>query len=197
MTGLTSTEEETDSDPDSDAVSEDDFAPSSAGDVGMDDEDDEVEEEDEEMDDSDDSDDLDGAGRGSKRRRNIKSTPKKGSAKKVKVSNGSGKKSQRVEGFEDDDEEDLEVELEEGQEIAGRIYPAPKTGLGELPLSVDGVSAEISVPPGRISQNTLNFLKNMQIPERNDRDWFRSHEPAFRQAEKVCSFSWRLSYAVL
>lgn len=41
------------------------------------------------------------------------------------------------------------------------------------------------VPPGRISQNTLNFLKNLQIPERNDREWFRSHEPAFRQAENV------------
>ena len=39
------------------------------------------------------------------------------------------------------------------------------------------------MPPGRISQNTLNFLKNLQIPERNDRDWFKSHEPAFRQAE--------------
>lgn len=33
--------------------------------------------------------------------------------------------------------------------------------------------------------NTLKFLKNLQIPERNDREWFRSHEPAFRQAEKV------------
>jgi uncharacterized protein (DUF2461 family) len=43
----------------------------------------------------------------------------------------------------------------------------------------------MAVPPGRISQNTLNFLKNLQIPERNDREWFRSHEPAFRQAEKV------------
>ena len=33
----------------------------------------------------------------------------------------------------------------------------------------------------------MNFLKNLQIPERNDRDWFRSHEPSFRQAEKVCA----------
>lgn len=41
------------------------------------------------------------------------------------------------------------------------------------------------VPPGQISQNTLNFLKNLQIPERNDRDWFKSHEPSFRQAEKA------------
>jgi uncharacterized protein (TIGR02453 family) len=40
-----------------------------------------------------------------------------------------------------------------------------------------------------ISQNTLNFLKNLQIPERNDRDWFRSHEPAFRQAENVSNIN--------
>ncbi|ORY29646.1 hypothetical protein BCR39DRAFT_531429 [Naematelia encephala] len=63
----------------------------------------------------------------------------------------------------------MEIELEEGQEIKGRIYAAPKTG---------------QVPPGRISKNTMNFLANLQIPERNDRDWFKSHEPAFRQAEK-------------
>jgi hypothetical protein len=36
-----------------------------------------------------------------------------------------------------------------------------------------------------ISQNTFDFLVNLQVPERNDREWFRSHEPAFRQAEKV------------
>ncbi|ORX41119.1 hypothetical protein BD324DRAFT_613287 [Kockovaella imperatae] len=100
-----------------------------------------------------------------------KSRPSNGSGK-VPTSSSKGKgKAKRVEidGYEDEEEEeDMEVELEEGQEIAGRIYPAPKTG---------------QVPPGQISQNTLNFLKNLQIPERNDRDWFRSHEPAFRQAE--------------
>ncbi|KAI9633604.1 uncharacterized protein MKK02DRAFT_28411 [Dioszegia hungarica] len=171
VTGLTSTEEEDSSD--SDAASEDDFAPSSAGGNagGEEDEDEDMDEDEEDEDESDvDSDDLDGGGSKSKRKRG---TPKKGSAtKKVKVE--SGKKGKvagktRVDGFEDDEEDDMEVELEEGQEVAGRIYPAPKTG---------------QVPPGRISQNTLNFLKNMQIPERNDRDWFRSHEPAFRQAEK-------------
>ncbi|CAD6587427.1 MAG: hypothetical protein TREMPRED_004755 [Tremellales sp. Tagirdzhanova-0007] len=83
-----------------------------------------------------------------------------GSAKKIK----DGKV--QVDGYEDEDEEDEDVELEEGQEIAGRIYPAPKTGHGQ------------------ISHNTFNFLKNLQIPERNDREWFRAHEPAFRLAEK-------------
>ncbi|TXT11172.1 hypothetical protein VHUM_01923 [Vanrija humicola] len=63
---------------------------------------------------------------------------------------------------------DDDVELEEGQFVAGRIYPAPKTG---------------QVPAGQVSQNTLNFLSLLQIPENNDRDWFRAHEPAYRQAE--------------
>jgi hypothetical protein len=41
------------------------------------------------------------------------------------------------------------------------------------------------VPAGQVSQNTLNFLGLLQIPENNDRDWFRAHEPAYRQAEAV------------
>lgn len=68
-----------------------------------------------------------------------------------------------------DAEFDEDIELEEGQEIAGRIYPAPKTGL---------------VPPGQLSQNTLNFLAALQHPKYNDREWFKAHEPAFRMAEK-------------
>ena len=53
--------------------------------------------------------------------------------KKVKStpSGGGTKGNVRVEGYEDEDEDGgEEVELEEGQEIAGRIYPAPKTGQG-------------------------------------------------------------------
>lgn len=42
-----------------------------------------------------------------------------------------------------------------------------------------------AVPPGRISRNTFKFLNNMQYPERNDREWFKLHEPAYRLAEKV------------
>ncbi|EIW69854.1 hypothetical protein TREMEDRAFT_29389 [Tremella mesenterica DSM 1558] len=80
-----------------------------------------------------------------------------------------GKGKVGIEGYEDEDDDEYDVDLEEGQEIAGRIYSAPTTG---------------QVPPGRISTNTLNFLKNLQIPERNDREWFRAHEPSFRQAEK-------------
>jgi hypothetical protein len=147
---LTETETESDSPLDD---SEDDFAAS----------DEEAEEdEDEEEDDegSGDSDDFDDTPRNNKRK-----------VATVKKSNGSAKRGKHVpvDGYEDEDD-DEEIELEEGQELAGRIYPAPKTG---------------QVPPGRISQNTLNFLKNLQIPERNDREWFKCHEPAFRQAENV------------
>lgn len=45
--------------------------------------------------------------------------------------------------------------------------------------------------------NTLRFLKNLQIPERNDREWFRSHEPAYRQAEKVSAKGLTVSSVIL
>ncbi|KAG8872557.1 hypothetical protein FRC20_009408 [Serendipita sp. 405] len=40
------------------------------------------------------------------------------------------------------------------------------------------------VPPGQISQNTLDFLQKLKDPEYNDREWFKLHEPVYRQAEK-------------
>ncbi|WWC72475.1 uncharacterized protein I206_106437 [Kwoniella pini CBS 10737] len=126
-------------------------------------------EEDSDEDGSVDSDFIDEGN--SKKRKSTSNSRNKSSVKKAKITKlTNGKQSTtRIEGYEDEDEDDdEEIELEEGQEIAGRIYPAPKSG---------------QVPPGMISQNTLNFLKNLQIPERNDREWFRSHEPAFRQAE--------------
>ena len=44
---------------------------------------------------------------------------------------GKGKSKVQVDGFEDEDDgEEMDIELEDGQEIAGRIYPAPKTGQG-------------------------------------------------------------------
>lgn len=193
-TGMTDTEDdETSSES---GVSEDDFAPSSAEEDAED-----VAEESEDIDSDVDSDDIDDEDvkpkKGGAKR---KSTGTSGGAAKKKVKSGNGTgggrsngKHEGIEGYEDEDEDDEEIELEEGQEIAGRIYPAPKTGQGELALlSVPGSRRRrlMAVSPGRISQNTLNFLKNMQIPERNDREWFRSHEPAFRQAEKVCPPSW-------
>ncbi|OCF45705.1 hypothetical protein I317_00608 [Kwoniella heveanensis CBS 569] len=169
VTGMTESESNAGSSSD-DGGSEDNFDPSS------DDEDEGIEDEDDD-DESVDSDYLDDEDGPKKRKAMIKGGGPTGKAKKAKISHkasSTGKAAKNgsqvyIEGYEDEDEDEDDTDLEEGQEIAGRIYPAPRTG---------------QVPPGRISQNSLNFLKNLQIPERNDRDWFRSHEPAFRQAEK-------------
>jgi len=73
-----------------------------------------------------------GGGRWGKK---VKTTPVTEKSKSGRSGNGSGGGKVRVEGYEDEDEDDgEEPELEEGQEIAGRIYPAPKTGLGEYYL---------------------------------------------------------------
>ena len=116
------------------------------------------------------------------------------SAKRGKKRNGTGRgggsatknrvKPRGIEGYDDEEFEDDAIELDEGQVVAGRIYSAPGTGQGKCYTKVR-ISDLFSVPPGQISRNTMNFLKNLQIPERNDRDWFRAHEPSFRQAEKV------------
>ncbi|WVW80960.1 hypothetical protein I302_102951 [Kwoniella bestiolae CBS 10118] len=162
--GLTESDDPSSSD---DVGSEDDFDPSSSSEP-----DEPIEESDEEGSvDSEFLDEEEPRRKSHKRKSLSGGRGGNGSAKKVKLSSGMArsKSNVKIEGYDDEDEQDdEEVELEEGQEIAGRIYPAPKTG---------------QVPPGRISQNTLNFLKNLQIPERNDREWFRSHEPSFRQAE--------------
>ncbi|KAH9947777.1 hypothetical protein B0H21DRAFT_310324 [Amylocystis lapponica] len=70
---------------------------------------------------------------------------------------------------QEESDEEVNVELKEGQEVAGIVVQAPKTG---------------RVPPGQISQNTLNFLSQMKNPEYNDREWFKLHEPVYRLAEK-------------
>ncbi|GFZ48206.1 hypothetical protein JCM24511_05954 [Saitozyma sp. JCM 24511] len=175
-TGMTETEPSSDDSSDS-GGSEDDFAPSDED--GQEEEEeldsDNLDDNDNGHDDDDDDDDDDFGATGSKRKAKRKSVGSGGGAakKKVKVKprdsmNGVRGRGKVVRlGSEEDDED--EVELEEGQEIKGRIYPAPKKG---------------QVPPGMISQNTFDFLVNLQVPERNDREWFRSHEPAFRQAEK-------------
>ncbi|KAJ7594864.1 hypothetical protein C8J56DRAFT_927809 [Mycena floridula] len=64
---------------------------------------------------------------------------------------------------------DEDFELEDGQSIVGTVVQAPKEG---------------QVPPGQISQNTLNFLASLKDPKCNDREWFKLHEPVYRQAEK-------------
>ncbi|KDQ09205.1 hypothetical protein BOTBODRAFT_117451 [Botryobasidium botryosum FD-172 SS1] len=75
------------------------------------------------------------------------------------------------------EESDEESGDEGGVTVIGNIVEAPKEG---------------RVPPGRISQNTLNFLGQLADPEYNDREWFRLNvsspvEPVFRLAEKEFS----------
>ncbi|BEI85586.1 hypothetical protein CcaverHIS002_0509870 [Cutaneotrichosporon cavernicola] len=82
----------------------------------------------------------------------------------IRVVNG-----KRITALNEELSDDDDVDLEDWQQVVGRIYPAPRTG---------------RVPAGRISNNTLLFLKALMNPTNNDRDWFRWHEPAFRQAEK-------------
>ncbi|KAJ7120959.1 hypothetical protein C8R44DRAFT_787066 [Mycena epipterygia] len=67
----------------------------------------------------------------------------------------------------DTDEE--EFDLQDGQEVVGVVVKAPKTGI---------------VPPGQISQNTFDFLTQLKDPKCNDREWFKLHDPVYRQAEK-------------
>ncbi|CAE6363437.1 unnamed protein product [Rhizoctonia solani] len=52
--------------------------------------------------------------------------------------------------------------------VVGRVVQAPETG---------------RVPAGQISQNTFDFLLNLQDPQKNDREWFKLHEPVYRLAE--------------
>ncbi|CAA7263392.1 unnamed protein product [Cyclocybe aegerita] len=107
----------------------------------------------------DEDSDFEGDSNGKKRKRKstARSSPKKTrSPKKRKV--------------EEEEEEDYdEDDLPEGTEVVGKVVQAPKTG---------------RVPPGQISQNTLDFLGNLKKPECNDRQWFKLHEPVYRQAEQ-------------
>ncbi|TCD60435.1 hypothetical protein EIP91_010066 [Steccherinum ochraceum] len=89
-----------------------------------------------------------------------------GSLKKASKKSTSKKKRKTT---EDDDEEEDDLELEDGQEIVGVVVKAPKTG---------------RVPPGQLSQNTVDFLNELKKPECNDREWFKLHEPVYRVAEK-------------
>ncbi|KIY65681.1 hypothetical protein CYLTODRAFT_424136 [Cylindrobasidium torrendii FP15055 ss-10] len=76
------------------------------------------------------------------------------------------KRAPRKKKQESEDEED--DELEDGQTVVGVVIEAPKTG---------------QVPAGQVSQNTFDFLKQLQDPKHNDRGWFKLHDRVFRQAE--------------
>ncbi|KAF8811975.1 hypothetical protein BYT27DRAFT_7088406 [Phlegmacium glaucopus] len=78
----------------------------------------------------------------------------------------------------DEDENEEYEEVKEDHEIVGVVVQAPETG---------------QVPPGQISQNTLDFLTKLKDPACNDREWYFIHtcltnvfyaEPVYRQAEQ-------------
>lgn len=92
----------------------------------------------------------------------VESPGKNGKGVKPKKASSSSKKRKREDSDEDEDGDDK-------FEVVGTIVPAPTTGM---------------VPAGQISKNTLNFLKKLQDPKCNDREWFKLHDPVFRQAEK-------------
>ncbi|THU97551.1 hypothetical protein K435DRAFT_857497 [Dendrothele bispora CBS 962.96] len=110
----------------------------------------------------DDDTDFEDADSGKKRKR--KATSKKSPRKSA---NKAPRKRRRLEEVEAGEEGG--VELKDGQEIVGEVVQAPKSG---------------RVPPGQISQNTLDFLFQLTKPDCNDREWFKLHEPVYRLAEK-------------
>ncbi|KDN44286.1 hypothetical protein RSAG8_05550, partial [Rhizoctonia solani AG-8 WAC10335] len=75
-----------------------------------------------------------------------------------------GKRAKKEETSEEEYQSD-----ESGRVVVGKVVQAPQTG---------------RVAPGQISQNTFDFLLNLQDPEKNDREWFKLHDPVYRLAEK-------------
>ncbi|KAH8102103.1 hypothetical protein BXZ70DRAFT_930303 [Cristinia sonorae] len=99
-----------------------------------------------------------------KRKRNsANASPRKAGSKK------SSPRKKRKKAEDEDEQVSDSLELEEGQEIVGEVVQAPKTG---------------RVPPGQISQNTIDFLNQLKKPGCNDREWFKLHEPVYRLAEQ-------------
>ncbi|THH26404.1 hypothetical protein EUX98_g7784 [Antrodiella citrinella] len=94
---------------------------------------------------------------------------KRASPKKVSGKEKKKKSSPRQKKVNEDEDDEDDLELDEGQEVVGVVVSAPKTG---------------RVPPGQISQNTLDFLTQLKKPECNDREWFKLNEPVYRLAEK-------------
>uniref|UniRef100_D8Q672 Uncharacterized protein n=1 Tax=Schizophyllum commune (strain H4-8 / FGSC 9210) TaxID=578458 RepID=D8Q672_SCHCM len=113
---------------------------------------------------------------------NVEPEPAPKKRKKTAISQGKTtssprKKSRRAKKDSDEEFDDAEDE----QEVIGEIVQAPKTG---------------RVPPGQISQNTLEFLGHMKDPKCNNREWCVTlpsecvasdtpiAEPVYRVAEK-------------
>jgi hypothetical protein len=85
------------------------------------------------------------------------------------------KRKAKEDDVKDEDEDDgSDVDLKEGQQVVGRVVQAPKTGWGKLVFSClrDDQPTSFKVPPGQVSQNTLDFLAQLKDPACNDREWF-------------------------
>ncbi|KAH7928987.1 hypothetical protein BV22DRAFT_1102698 [Leucogyrophana mollusca] len=114
-----------------------------------------------------------GTARDKKRRRPTKAkmkaaTPVKSSSPKKTPA----RKRRKVEDEAQTGEDDAEFDVKDGQEVVGVVVQAPKTGW---------------VPAGQVSQNTLDFLKNLKDPACNDRECSLASvlhpEPIYRRAE--------------
>lgn len=133
-----------------------------------------LDEDDEDFDDSEPQ-------KGATKRKRLSVTPKKAPSRGAAKGKASAKgkesvaqKKRKTAKESDAEESEFELDLEEGQEIAGVVVQAPKTGRGTCRLSYEVVQRQLSpllVPPGQISQNTLNFLAQLKKPECNDREW--------------------------
>lgn len=170
-TELTSGEENS---SDDDEGSEDEFGPSEDDQDGASVEDSESEAEPMDSDFLDEDDDY-RPGRGKRREstaRNAKPPPKR--TKTSAKANGqasSGKKKELkmkigdheyIEGYDDEEDDMTDTDLEDGQEIAGRIYPAPKTGQGE-PLLTRRTRTAIYLGPMLSSTPWSNITKHTQF----------------------------------
>ena len=121
--------------------------------------------------DSDALDEEDDVSMSGKKRKKSQQSPKKKASSPLK------KRRRKNMEDEDEDEDEEDEELPEGLTVVGEVVRAPIEGRGAMPLTclpcgelfVDSLLN--AVPPGQISQNTLDFLKQMTKPECNDREW--------------------------
>lgn len=176
-TGLTSEEENS---SDDDESSEDEFGLSEDDKDGAGVEDSESEAESMDSDLLDENDDFK-SGRGKKRgssARNAKPPSKRAklSANATGQASSSGKKKEQknkvgdhdyIEGYDDEEDNMTDTDLEDGQEIAGRIYPAPKTGQGERVQTRRTETATylvnlVQFPPVKYHEIRSTFLKTFK-----------------------------------
>ena len=137
--------------------------------------------------DEEDEDEFQASGRSGGKRKRVASSPKKGApkrktgkgeaaAKRSPKTGGVGSARKKRKTAEEREDEESELELKEGQEVVGVVVKAPKTGRGMYYtyclISDPRIEDGSAVPPGQISQNTLNFLSELKKPECNDREWY-------------------------